>query len=244
MPSSSFTLFESRRSKEVLEIADIFDQLNTRRGPNRHYGLLNGALVLLVSSWEIYCEEVCQIAISSIAGRSSMAFVQLPDRMKRDFVIYAADKFSKQGDPLEQCVAQLPDGGWRLLLEDRLEDYISNFNTPKFSRDGKNLDELFRHVLGIKLSAEINAFLEDDGFCSQLDEVVTLRGEIAHTGEAAPENRLTSAALRKYTQQFVEAAAAIEIILHKEFRSILGFAPWQLTNRVRNSLREVIQNKV
>lgn len=55
MPSSSFTLFNGRRKQEIIELVKIFEARNAKPGPNTDYALLNSALLLLVSSWEVYC---------------------------------------------------------------------------------------------------------------------------------------------------------------------------------------------
>ena len=245
MPSSAFNQFKNRRHSEILEIASIFDNMNDRPGPNRYYGLLNGALVLLVSSWEIYCEEVCQQAADRISNRANLVFSSLPVRARKDILVYAGSNFGGNRDPFDEKIALLPDGGWKELIKERIAGYISDFNTPKFTRQrAKDLNGLFRHVLGIRMSQEINNFVEEQGFCEKLDAVVTLRGEIAHTGGAAPENRLTSPLLREHSRLFVEAAAAVEAILHREFRENLEFVPWQITRAVRESLRPLAAAKL
>lgn len=239
MPSAAFTLFNGRRKKEVLELASVFDEVNNRPGPNTNHALLNGALVLLVSSWEVYCEEVCRQAARRIIEQNRLRFDHLTDQLRRDLLGYAGREFTGKNDPLNEKVALLPDGGWKQLLSDRLDEYIPDFNTPKFRRQrGKDLDGLFRLVLGAKLSTALEDFLAEPGLCNRLDEIVTLRGEIAHTGEAAPEDRLTSHLIRQHTTSFIEAAAAIDVVLHRDFRQRLGFAPWRITNQVRQAIRE------
>jgi len=243
MPSSAFVLFNGRRRKEVLELAAVFEELNNRPGPNTKYALLNGALVLLVSSWEIYCEEVCRQAAQRIAGRNSLRFEQLTKKLRRDLLQYAGNEFKGNNDPLDEKVAFLPDGGWKNLLSDRLEQYIPDFNTPKFQRQrGKDLNGLFRLVLGAKVSSAIEDFLDDKGLCDRLDAIVTLRGEIAHTGETGPEDRLTVDLIRSHTASFIEAAAAIDVVMHRHFRHQFDFAPWQITNQVRDALREAARD--
>ncbi len=165
--------------------------------------------------------------------------------LRKDLIHYAGDQFKGNQDPLLEKIALLPDGGWRQLLVDRLEEYVPDFNTPKFSRQrGKDLNGLFRQVLGIKMSTAIENFLQDEGLCARLDAVVTLRGEIAHTGDAQAENRLSPEILRKHVNSFVEAAAAVEVIVHQEFRNKLGFAPWQITQPVKEALREIARSKL
>lgn len=245
MPSEAFRIFINRKCPEVIEIAELFDEINNRRGPNTKYSLLNGALVLLVSSWEVYCEDVCRQVASKINERRSLDFAGLNDKLKRDLIVHAATQYKSNGDPLLTKIAMLPDGGWRQLLVDRLNEYLPDFNTPKFSRQrGKDLNGLFRQVLGLKISESINELLDEAGFCRDLDAIVTLRGEIAHTGEAAAENRLSSDLLRQHTRCFIEAAAAIDAIIHREFRTNLEFAPWQITQQVRNVLRDSANAKL
>ena len=243
MPSTAFALFNGRRNREVLELADVFEEVNDRPGPNTKHALLNGALVLLVSSWEIYCEEVCRQAARKIRERNNLRFDQINDQLRRGLLIYAGSEFKGKQDPLTEKVALLPDEGWKQLLCDRLDEYVRDFNTPKFDRQrGKDLDGLFRLVLGTRISVAIEGFLAEPGLCNRLDTIITLRGEIAHTGEAAPEDRLTAEIIRQHTASFVEAAAAIEVVIHRDFRERFGFAPWRITNQVREAIREPVRN--
>lgn len=245
MPSNAFTLFHRTRATEVREIISIFRNINNRLGPNTNYSLLNGALVLLVSSWEIYCEDVCQQTADTIKNRDRLTFSDLSAKSRKDLVTYAGANYKGGQDPLLEKIAMLPDQGWKTLLADRLTEYIRDFNTPKFTRrNGKDLNGLFRAALGIKISPSLSDFLEDEDFCQNIDNVITLRGEIAHTGDAAPENRLSADILETHTKSFIEAAASIDVIIHREFRNQFGFAPWQITAPIRTSLREVARAKL
>lgn len=130
-------------------------------------------------------------------------------------------------------------------MVNRLGEYIHDFNTPKFRRTkGKNLVELFRHVLSVTISHEICTLLGEKDFCQKLDNIITLRGEIAHTGDAAQENKLNADTLSNYTNAFREAAAAIDVIIHREFRENYGFAPWQITKPIRSRLRKTAVAKL
>ena len=241
MPSSAFILLNVQRRKEIAEIATVFAQVNNRRGPNTKHSLLNGGLVLLVSSWEIYCEEVCRQAAEKICNRDGLRFDSLTDQLRRDLLRYAGSEFKENQDPMAQKLALLTDDGWKRLLTDRLEEYIRDFNTPKFRRQrGKDLDGLFRLVLGTRVSSAIEDLLGEAGLCDRLDAIVTLRGEIAHTGEPAPDDRLTADLLREHLASFIEAAAAIDVFVHRHFRERFGFVPWQITVPVRQAIREPI----
>ena len=245
MPSKAFNVFNGRKKREILEIVEVFREINNHRGPNKNYGLLNGALVLLISSWEVYCEDVCRQAAVKIQKRPNLIFAQLDEKLRKDIIHYAGNQYKGNQDPLKEKIAMLPDGGWRQLLVDRLNKYVPDFNTPKFSRQrGKDLNGLFRQVLGIKISNAIECFLEEKDLCNRLDAVVTLRGEIAHTGDAQAKDHLSAYILKQHTSSFLEAAAALDVIVHKEFRDKLGFAPWQITQPVKDALPQVASNKL
>ena len=158
-----------------------------------------------------------------------------------DVFLYLVDH---QYESRRAVYAPLPDGGWRHLLADRLSEYLWEFNTPKFSqKKRKDLNGLFQQVIGISVSKAIKDLLEDDELCCRLDAVVTLRGKIAHTGDAL-EDPLSPDILREHTDSFVEAAAAVEVIVHQEFRNKLAFAPWQITEPLKQVLRPVARNKL
>ena len=94
MPSQAFSVFDSRKKREVLEIADVFQEINNRRGPNTKYSLLNGALVLLISSWEVYCEDVCRQAAEAIQNRPSLSFAELDEKLRKDLIRYAGNGYT------------------------------------------------------------------------------------------------------------------------------------------------------
>ena len=236
MPSQAF---KNTTNSEVHQIASVFDKINEGKGRNTTFGLLNGALVLLVAGWETYCEDVCKQAAQKIRDRKALTFGQLTTAHQRILIRDVCRQFKENDDPLNQKVSKLPDGGWRTLVLEQLEEYVLDFNTPKFYRSrGKNLNELFRRVLGMKISEEINILLDDGNFCQYLDEIVTLRGEIAHRGQTQQDDRLSSNKMREFSSHFMEAAAAIEVVVHRQFQKNFGFTPWQITRNVTDALRE------
>jgi len=196
-------------------------------------------LVLLVSSWEVYCEDVSRQAVQKISSKSNLRFSSLSERMQRDTVKSAGLAFKDNQDPLTTRIFSLTDRNWCQLIQEDLEDFIRDFNTPKFDRPkGKTLDDLFRKVNGFQASKSLTEFFSEDHFCSGLDEIVTIRGEVAHKATLSADDRLSPDALSNYCSRFLEAAGAIDFIINRDFRAKLGFAPWQVTKPIKESIRE------
>ena len=86
MPSHAFNVFNGRKRREVIEIAEVFRDINNRPGPNTKYSLLNGALVLLVSSWEVYCEDVCNQAAEIVKNSPALRFEHLDEKLRKDLI--------------------------------------------------------------------------------------------------------------------------------------------------------------
>ena len=74
MPSRAFSEFKDRKFREVRRIANAFEYLNDRPGPNTTHSVLHGGLVLLVSYWEVYCEDACKQAAEVIGRKSNLKF--------------------------------------------------------------------------------------------------------------------------------------------------------------------------
>lgn len=235
MPSASYNVFNIHVTKKINALADLFDEINANRGPNRNYALLHGGLMVLVSGWETYCEDVCAESIGKIINRNSVNFDSLPNSARRRILEFAWPARIDNINILESKLARLPDGGWRQTYKDLIDSYLRDFNSPKFYRqNGKNLRKLFAMFLEADLIRELPEITNVEDLPALIDEIVTIRGAIAHRGE--PENNFTSAALRHYLLQFHLACAAIDTVIHTEFRNRYGFAPWQITRRITDVL--------
>lgn len=248
MPSEAFTTFSGKKKDSLIQILNLFDEINKSAGRNKNYEILNGALILLIANWEAYCEDVCGQAVKKITEKTEK-FADLPKRMQKKVLEYAFNTYKKDDnnkDPLNQEMAKLPDGNWRDLLMSRLASYVFDFNTPKFSRKkGKNLNDLFEWAIGIKnISSQIDSLLEEDEFCNRLDAVVSLRGHFAHGGGGLKKDKLSSNQLRNHVDSFVEAATAIDVIIYNDFKEKFNSFPWRSSRNYNRYLRDVAKNKL
>ncbi|MWV55140.1 HEPN domain-containing protein [Chlorobium phaeovibrioides] len=229
MPSKAFQIFHSYSSPEVSSIIDIFEERNSRRGRNKDYALLYGNLMLLVSAWEVYCEEVSREAIGKLVESSKVSFDHLPASLQRRIIMYAYPLNLSHQDPLATKIAKLPGSGWKALLKEMLDDYLHDFNTPKFSRGkGKNLKELLGFYLGIDVVTELDAVIREIDCAKGIDRLISIRGAIAHKGMPDEQDRFSSAEMRQYLNRVLKVSAAIEYLVHREFRSVYGLTPWNI----------------
>jgi hypothetical protein len=144
--------------------------------------LFRSAVVLLVSSWEAYIEDICSEALEHLVTHATDAS-SLPKSIKQQ--IASELKSSKN----ESDVWKIADGGWRELLRSRLasmkEGRDRGFNSPK----SQQTSDFFKNSIGIddiQRSWAID-LLEPKDASNKLDALVALRGEIAHRGRIKEE---------------------------------------------------------
>jgi hypothetical protein len=150
-------------------------------GRRRRLEVLNkSAIVLLTAFWEAYCEDLAAEALDSIVTHAADAKA-LPKDLKRQI----AAELKAATNAL--AIWDLADQAWRALLKKRLADLTvarnRRLNTPKT----ENIDELFRAAVGLKTVSNSWRWHRTTVATARtkLDRFVTLRGEIAHRGQAA-----------------------------------------------------------
>lgn len=154
--------------------------------PERADVLFRSAIVLLVSHWEAYIEDICEEALQLIV-KEAPSSKALSDDIKR----HIARELKESKNELEPW--KIADGGWRQLLTVRLgqmKDARNRiFNSPKTS----NVSDFVERTLGLK-NIQSNWKLEDYSAadCAEkLDELIEIRGSIAHRGKSrAPIDKI------------------------------------------------------
>lgn len=139
--------------------------------------LLRSAVVLMVSSWEAYIEDICSEALEHLVTHATDASA-LPKSVKQQIA------FELKSSKNESDIWKIADGGWKELLRSRLasmkEGRDRGFNSPK----SQQTSDFFKNAIGIddiQKSWTID-LLEPKDSSRKLDALVALRGEIAHRG--------------------------------------------------------------
>ena len=249
MPSDAFYVFNKYTVKEIKNLAKIFSEHNDKLGPNTAYGLLHGGLVILVSGWETYCEDVSKEAVKILRGAKDLTFGDLPKSIRREILKYAYQENFHNQDPLDTSVGQLPDEGWKGVLCKMVEEYLQNFNTPKFNKNKdkdkaktKDLKKLFSLFLSKDVEKSIQELTGINKHSDEIDDLIRIRGDIAHRGEPNKKDKFNEKDLRIYLATFHKACAAIDAIIWQEFRSYHSVkTPWQLTDTIKRHLPHIEQ---
>jgi hypothetical protein len=184
MPSKAFKRFSTLSDSDVLIdlhngvvrlfTADADDQEPMPEGLDV---LLRAAVVMMVSQWEAYIEDICSEGLNHLVEHVPDASI-LPKEIRKLIAV------ELKGDKNEVAVWDLAGDGWRRYLHSRLsklkEGRDRSFNTPK----AQNTADFVRCVLGIADIRESWAFddLQPAAVAKRLDMLVEVRGQIAHRG--------------------------------------------------------------
>jgi len=208
--------------QEVANLAGIHGELLAdKRGRPRDVEVLHkSAVVLLVACWEAYVEDL-----------ASTAFRRLLDKA-RSPVAFPSSVLTAASRPLrasqdERDVWKLADTGWRDVLREHcnviLARHVGKLNTPKPDQ----VDSLFEQLLGL---SSLSSSWHWKGASvtrnkRRLEQLITLRGEIAHRVRASRGVRKTDAAMYYH---FVWGLAVTSSNRVADFlKPLLGDYPWK-----------------
>ncbi len=139
--------------------------------------LYRSAVVLMISHWEAYIEDICAEALSHIVEETTD-----PDKLPKEIRKKVGKEIKSTNNDIEAW--KLAADGWKVFLKQREAKYFEernrSFNTPK----PEQTNMFVENVIGLKnitnswkfddVSAEENA--------ERLKKLVELRGQIAHRG--------------------------------------------------------------
>lgn len=149
----------------------------------RRYGLevLNkSGIVLITAIWEAYCEDLAAEALEHLVTNVSSA-AHLPKELKKKIVS------DIKSDKNELAMWDLADTGWQARVRARLAslnvERSWNLNTPKADQ----IDKLFDAALGLQSVSGAWCWKKMSVTTAKqkLDDLVTLRGAIAHRGSSS-----------------------------------------------------------
>jgi hypothetical protein len=171
---------------------------------------LRSAIVLLVTYWEAYIEDVCEEA-----GGNLINFISDPALLPKELRKNIAKELLSDKDEL--AVWRLSGNEWRSTV---LNFYQServkrnrSFNSPK----SPNTIEFFYRTLGLR---DISAHWMYANSKMELDDLVELRGRIVHRGECGQS--LDKNRVFECTQLVVLLICHTDIAIREYFKSVAG----------------------
>ncbi len=182
MPSNAYKRF-NQSITDIDHLIGLYEAMETlyeddKEGiPEGYEVLFRSAVVLMVSHWEAYIEDICGEALEHLVKHVSEAS-KLPKVIKKQTAIEL--KESKN----EIKVWDIADKGWKNYIKERLpalkEARNRSFNTPK----AHNTADFLKNALGItdiRTAWTFDRFNPED-VSKKLDVLIELRGQIAHRG--------------------------------------------------------------
>jgi hypothetical protein len=140
--------------------------------------LFRSAVVLMVSHWEAYIEDITSEAISHIVTKTKDSTL-LPKELKKQVASELKNAIN------ETEVWKIADDGWRPYIKARLDNFKDarnrNFNTPK----AQKTEEFIKTALGMEkiCRAWKTDKMTEMEARKKLDTLIEIRGQIAHRGK-------------------------------------------------------------
>lgn len=202
---------------EVHGLSRIHTQI-TGTGPGRRHNvqvLHKGSIVLLVAMWEAYVEDLASGGLEFLLDKANRHDV-LP-KIVRDRIaqkLTTANAWELAGD------------GWRAQCRNNLKEVLAkttgSLNTPKTEQ----VDELFDKVLGLKSISQQWRWggRTRSRAVKAVDELVTLRGSIAHRVQAA--RSVTKKDVDEARELILRCALQSHNAVTAHLTGLTGEAPW------------------
>jgi hypothetical protein len=202
---------------EVSRLLQIHSQI-TKPGPGRKHDvqiLHKGAIVLLVACWEAYVEDLVKLSLEFMIAQSTTHEV---------FPVAVLERVASRNAGLNAW--KLCGDGWKAALRDSLTEVLArttgSLNTPKTAQ----VDELFKKALGID---SLSSHWRWKGrsvaqVTTALDDLVTLRGSIAHRVTASKSVRKKDVIEARHLISRLAARSSNQ--LRAFVRTQVGKHPW------------------
>jgi hypothetical protein len=222
MPSKAWKAFYRNASdiKRLLEIHQ--EEGGTSRGRRYRLEVLNkSSIVLITSFWEAYCEDIAAEGLEHIVKYANTADA-LPKEIKQTIAKELKTALN------DLAVWSLAGGGWKAILQDRLQRFQDQRNKKLNTPKTQNIDELFLYALGMSHVSSSWTWAKKMTAArarEKLDKYVTLRGEIAHRGTAAQS--VTKAQVDDYFNFIKKLASKTDGAVNSHVRKLTGKPLWR-----------------
>lgn len=211
MPSNAYNEFwkNHRQVDKFLEAYDFHNANKKGRKSLDHF--TRAALVFLCSAFEVYIEQIT-IEVSKIVIKSRKTPGELPKKIQKKISNYVKNN-KDENEPIYFA------NDWKQYYQDLVKTQTKSLNTPKQNK----ITELFEHYLGI--DAKI---VNDKVMLSEIDEIIALRGEIAHNVVA--KQYLKKQSVIEHNDIICKVVKDIDRLFYDELADDLGKRPWQNTS--------------
>ncbi|MDB4673402.1 HEPN domain-containing protein [Verrucomicrobiales bacterium] len=170
--------------------------------------VLRSAIVLLITYWEAYIEDITAEAIIVIAENLGD-----PDALPKGLKKSILGELKKDNNDMASW--KLAGNGWKILLLDRLpvltKDRNWSFNSPK-SLPTKKFIETALGISDIRKAWD-SEWGSSEQYSEYLDKLVAIRGEIAHRG------RLSKKLNRKFVNDSVRFVASLVVLTDQKINA-------------------------
>jgi hypothetical protein len=222
MPSKARKTFDesARDIEHLLEAWEAAGSKTSEVNSSTTDVLLRSAVVLLVSYWEAYVEDICSEALEHIVLHSKDAS-KIPMEAKK----VIATELKKAPHDLE--VWKLADSGWRNYLKERLprlkSDRDRSWNSPKADATSKFISDVVG-LEDIHKAWDVQK-LESKAAAEKLDALIKSRGQIAHRGKL--EQPLTQEFVTDYANFLSAIVSKTGGSINRHVIRITGKPLWQ-----------------
>tara|TARA_R110002167_G_scaffold120156_1_gene297786 strand:- start:1290 stop:1997 length:708 start_codon:yes stop_codon:yes gene_type:complete len=208
--------------QEVARLLEIHSEVSgSNRGRRHNLEVLNkSAIVLLVATWESYVEELAINSFDFLIKNSAK-----PEDIPRRVRVLSSKNLKNSKNELD--VWALADSGWVEVLkqhqESTIKKYVKTLNTPRTS----NIDEIFESLLDLKNLSD-NWYwkgMSKVNSHQKLEQLITLRGEIAHTVKAS--NSVTKSNILEYKEFLSRLATISHNKCNRHLLDICGKQAWR-----------------
>lgn len=182
MPSKAWEKFKEN-AEDLDQLMVLYDGMVTLYEdagdpvPEGMEVLFRSAVVLMVSHWEAYIEDITSEALNHLVSKTKES-TSLPKEIKKQ----VATELKAATNEIE--VWKIADGGWRPYIKGRLKNFKEvrdrNFNTPKALKT----QEFIKVAIGLEniCSAWATDEVTEAEAKKKLDALIEVRGQIAHRG--------------------------------------------------------------
>ncbi|MGD9873530.1 MAG: HEPN domain-containing protein [Kiritimatiellia bacterium] len=186
--------------------------------------VLRSAIVLLVTYWEAYIEDIVSEGVAHLVEH-----VPDPNNLPKELLKAIARELKT--DKNEIAIWRLASDGWRELLTQRLPGFRErrnrSFNTPKSDQTRQFVCEALG-ISDITLCWKIDKD-EPAQTCKVLDKVVELRGQIAHRGKLS--KTVKPEVVRSMTEWFKKLVSKTGGHINSFIKKSCGVPLWETTSK-------------